>query len=132
MRKVALRLDEAFETGEVNRIDAGQLAQILLSIAEELDPPLPNRDRPPQPRSTNMHIGQIHLVTDLTDGQRVYPDRDHSYQVQSEDDPSLDTTIEYVERRGDRLIARGRNGQDYLVSGLGKYELKTIRNWLRR
>lgn len=79
-----------------------------------------------------MHIGQIHLVTDLTDGQRVYPDRDHSYQVQSEDDPSLDTTIEYVERRGDRLIARGRNGQDYLVSGLGRYELKTIRNWLRR
>lgn len=45
MRKVALRLDEAFETGEVNRIDAGQLAQILLSIAEKLDPPLPNRDR---------------------------------------------------------------------------------------
>lgn len=43
MREVALRLDEAFETGEVNRIDASQLAQILLSIAEELDPPLPNR-----------------------------------------------------------------------------------------
>jgi hypothetical protein len=79
-----------------------------------------------------MHIGQIHLVTDLADGQRAYPDRDHSYQVQSEDDQSLDTTIEYVERRGDRLIARGRNGQDYAVSGLGRYELKTIRNWLRR
>ena len=45
MRKVALRLDEAFVTGEVNRIDAGQFAQILLSIAEELDPPLPNRDQ---------------------------------------------------------------------------------------
>ena len=45
MRKVALRLEDAFETGEVNRIDAGQLAQILLSIAEELDPPLPNRVR---------------------------------------------------------------------------------------
>ena len=45
MRKVALRLEEAFETGLVNRIDAGQLAQILLSIAEELDPPLPNGDR---------------------------------------------------------------------------------------
>lgn len=45
LRKVALRLEEAFETGEVNRIDAGQLAQILLSIAEELDPPLPNRDQ---------------------------------------------------------------------------------------
>jgi hypothetical protein len=70
-----------------------------------------------------MHIGQIHLVTDLTDGQRVYPDADHSYQIQSEDDPSLDTTVEYVERRGDR---------DYAVSGLGRYELKTIRNWLKR
>ena len=79
-----------------------------------------------------MHIGQIHLVNDLTDGQRVYPDADHSYQIQSEDDPSLDTTVAYVERRGDRLIARGLNGQDYAVSGLGKYELKTIRNWLRR
>ena len=79
-----------------------------------------------------MHIGQIHFVTDLTDGQRVYPDADHSYQIQSEDDPSLDTTVEYVQRRGDRLIARGYNGQDYAVSGLGKYELKTIRNWLRR
>lgn len=79
-----------------------------------------------------MHIGQIHLVTDLTDGQRVYPDPDHSYLIQSEDDPSLDTTVQYVERRGDRLIARGLNGQDYAVSGLGRYELKTIRNWLRR
>ena len=79
-----------------------------------------------------MHIGQIHLVSDLTDGQRVYPDADHSYQIQSEDDPSLDTTVEYVERRGDRLIARGNNGQAYAVSGLGRYELKTIRNWLRR
>ena len=79
-----------------------------------------------------MHIGQIHLVSDLTDGQRIYPDADHSYQIQSDDDPSLDTTVQYVERRGDRLIARGNNGQDYAVSGLGRYELKTIRNWLKR
>ena len=79
-----------------------------------------------------MHIGQIHLVSDLTDGQRVFPDADHSYLIQSEDDPSPDTTVQYVERRGDRLIARGNNGQDYAVSGLGRYELKTIRNWLRR
>jgi len=79
-----------------------------------------------------MHIGQIHLVTDLADGQRAYPERDHSYRVQSEDDPSLDTTVEYVERRGDRLIARGYNGQDYAVSGFDRFELKTIRNWLRR
>ena len=46
MRKVALRLDEAFESGKVACIYANQLAEILLSIAEELDPPLPNRDQP--------------------------------------------------------------------------------------
>ena len=79
-----------------------------------------------------MHIGEIHLVTDLTDGQRVYPDADHSYQIQSEDDPSLDTTVQYVERRGDRLIARGQNGEYYAVSGFDRFELKTIRKWLRR
>ena len=45
MRKVALRLDEAFESGKVTCIYANQLAEILLSIAEELDPPLPNREQ---------------------------------------------------------------------------------------
>jgi hypothetical protein len=44
IRKVALRLDEAFESGKVACIYANQLAEILLSIAEELDPPLPDRD----------------------------------------------------------------------------------------
>jgi hypothetical protein len=44
MRKVVLRLDEAFESGKVACIYANQLAEILLSIAEELDPPLPVRD----------------------------------------------------------------------------------------
>ncbi len=44
MRKVALRLDEAFQSGKVACIYANQLAEILLSIAEELDPPLPDRD----------------------------------------------------------------------------------------
>ena len=44
MRKVALRLGEAFESGKVACIYANQLAEILLSIAEELDPPLPARD----------------------------------------------------------------------------------------
>ena len=45
MRKVALQLDEAFESGKVACIYANQLAEILLSIAEELDPPLPDRER---------------------------------------------------------------------------------------
>jgi hypothetical protein len=46
MRKVALRLDEAFGRGELACIYANQLAEILLLIAEELDPPLPNHDQP--------------------------------------------------------------------------------------
>ncbi len=79
-----------------------------------------------------MHIGQILLVTDLADGHRAYPDPEHSYHVQSEDDPSLDTTVAYVERRGDRLIARGNNGHDYAVSGFDRFELRRVRIWLRR
>jgi len=43
MRKVALRLEEAFQTGKVACIYANQLAEILLLIAEELDPPLPTK-----------------------------------------------------------------------------------------
>lgn len=80
----------------------------------------------------DMHIGQLRLVTDLADGERAYPEPDHSYEVQSIDDSSLDTTIAYVERRGNRLIARGHNGRDYAVSGFDGFEMKKIRNWLRR
>ncbi len=47
IRKVALRLDRAFATGVVACIDANQISEILLSIAEELDPPLPNRETTP-------------------------------------------------------------------------------------
>jgi hypothetical protein len=43
MRKVALRIGEAFQTGKVDSIDANQLSEILLLIAEELDPPLPTQ-----------------------------------------------------------------------------------------
>ncbi len=43
IRKIALRLDVAFRTGEVDCIHANQLSEILLLIAEELDPPLPNQ-----------------------------------------------------------------------------------------
>jgi hypothetical protein len=46
MRTVALRLEEVFESGESTRIDASQLAEVLLSIADELDPPLPKREQP--------------------------------------------------------------------------------------
>jgi hypothetical protein len=47
IRKVALRLDEAFQTGKVDSIDANRLSEILLLIAEELDPPLPTQHESP-------------------------------------------------------------------------------------
>jgi hypothetical protein len=67
----------------------------------------------------------------LEDGERAVAESGYAYQVQSIDDPSLDTTVEFVERRGDRLIARGENGHDYAVSGFDGFELKTLRRWLR-
>ena len=72
------------------------------------------------------------MVTDLADGERATPEEHYSYQLQSGDDPASDTLVAYVERRGDRLIARGVNGKDYAVSGPDGLELKTILNWLRR
>ena len=43
IRKVALRLEGAFRAGEVDCIHADQLSELLLLIAEELDPPLPTQ-----------------------------------------------------------------------------------------
>jgi len=74
-----------------------------------------------------MYIGQLHLVTDLEDGDRAYPEANVSYEIESIDDSSLNTTVAYVERRGNRLIARGYNGRDYAVSGIDGYELYAVR-----
>lgn len=78
-----------------------------------------------------MIIDQLGSVHDLQPGERAYPGRHVAHHIQSEDDPSLDTIVEFVERRGDVLLARGRNGIDYAVSGTGRYELKTVRKWLK-
>jgi len=43
IRCAALRLERAFESGMVVQVDANQLAETLLTIAEDLDPPLPQR-----------------------------------------------------------------------------------------
>jgi hypothetical protein len=42
-RRAAMRLDEAFQSGQVVYVYANQLAEILLMIAEDLDPPLPTK-----------------------------------------------------------------------------------------
>lgn len=43
--KAATRFDEAFATDEVDCIYIDKLAEFLLSIAEEFDPPLPEHDQ---------------------------------------------------------------------------------------
>jgi hypothetical protein len=40
-RRAAMRLDEAFQSGQVVYVYANQLAETLLMIAEDFDPPLP-------------------------------------------------------------------------------------------
>ena len=78
-----------------------------------------------------MWIGQLLLVTDLAEGERAYPESDVAYQLQTDGPPKIETTVEYVERRGAQLIARGTDGRDYTVSGHAEFELKTVRKWLR-
>ena len=47
-RNVALRLETALEEGRRSqRIDAEDLRETLLAVADELDPPVPAPDDPP-------------------------------------------------------------------------------------
>ena len=47
-RNVALRLELALDEGRrSNRIDAEDLRETLLALADELDPPVPPDDDPP-------------------------------------------------------------------------------------
>ena len=45
-RRAALRLEHAFASGVVVQVDANQLAETLQTIAEDLDPPLPQHGDP--------------------------------------------------------------------------------------
>jgi hypothetical protein len=45
-RRAALRLEHAFAPGVVVQVDANQLAETLQTIAEDLDPPLPQHGDP--------------------------------------------------------------------------------------
>jgi hypothetical protein len=53
-RRAALRLDEAFQSGQVVFVDANQLAETLLLIAEELDPPIPQTTDSGDSRKNNL------------------------------------------------------------------------------
>jgi hypothetical protein len=50
-RVVAMRLEEALERGRRStKLDANDLLETLLSIADELDPPISDEERPSEDR----------------------------------------------------------------------------------
>jgi hypothetical protein len=53
-RRAAMRLDEAFLSGQVVYVYANQLAETLLMIAEDLDPPLPTNPDARSSREDNL------------------------------------------------------------------------------
>lgn len=68
-----------------------------------------------------MKIGQIQRVTDLDEDQRAFPEQGTAYGLRSIDNAAVDTDVECVMRRGNCLIARGKNGEDFPVSGVGAF-----------
>jgi hypothetical protein len=68
-----------------------------------------------------MVIGQIQRVTDLDENERAVPEQGTAYGLRTIDNAPVDTDIEFVVRHGDRLIARGFNGDDFPVSGAGAF-----------
>ena len=64
-----------------------------------------------------MNIGELRRVTDLAEGERVIPEPGIVYGLRSIDNISVETHVEFVVRRGERLIARGKCGNDFPVSG---------------
>lgn len=126
MRNVAARIaDEITHRGGAWRLTADDLAETLLSIADQLDPPV--APVAPVVLRSLLAVGQLRNVEDLQEGQRSFPERWLVFRIESEDAPSLNTTVAYVERRGDCLFARGHNGQDYAITGVGAYTLKKTR-----
>lgn len=64
-----------------------------------------------------MLIGQIDRVTDLNENEQAFPEKGIVYGLRPIDKDDFNTDVEFVVRRGDRLIARGFNGEDFPVSG---------------
>ena len=66
-----------------------------------------------------MLIGQIERVTDLDENERAFPEKGVVYGLRAIDNDLVETDVEFVVRLEDRLIARGFNGEDFPVSGIG-------------
>ena len=70
-----------------------------------------------------MNIGEIQCVTDLAEGERAMPDHGIVYGLRSIDDNVVETHVEFVVRRDQRLFARGNCGNEFPVSGPGAFVL---------
>ena len=68
-----------------------------------------------------MKIGEIQRVTDLVENEHAFPEQGTAYGLRSIDNIAVDTDVEFVVRRGDRIVARGRNGENFPVSGVGAF-----------
>ena len=69
----------------------------------------------------NMTIKGIQRVTDLTENERAFPENGIVYGLRAITNSDVITAVGFVVRRGDRLIARGCNGEDFPVSGKGAF-----------
>ena len=70
-----------------------------------------------------MHIGELQRVSDLAEGERAMPEHGTAYGLRSIDNTAVETDVEFVVRRDQRLFARGNCGNELPVSGTGAFVL---------
>jgi hypothetical protein len=70
-----------------------------------------------------MNIGDIQRVTDLAEGEHANPEPGLVYGLRSIDNTAVETHVEFVVRRDQRLFARGTCGNEFPVSGTGAFVL---------
>jgi hypothetical protein len=70
-----------------------------------------------------MHIGELQRVQDLAEGERALPEHGTVYRLRSIDNTAVETHVEFVVRRDQRLFARGTCGNEFPVSGPGAFVL---------
>ena len=70
-----------------------------------------------------MNIGELRRVMDLAEGERVMPEHGIVYGLRSIDNEDMQTHVEFVVRRDQRLLAKGTCGNEFPVSGPGAFIL---------
>ncbi len=70
-----------------------------------------------------MNIGEIQRVSDLAEGERAMPEHGITYRLRSIDHKAVETHVEFVVRRDQRLFASGNCGNEFAVSGTRAFVL---------